>query len=610
MEHLDRLRRALAEEEAWQRKEFDATRKLPTSQRVGLGLSWSPLRVDVAEQRGRNRQLLRLRPAGDAGLHEGIRAGDSVEVMAVGAEGSGIRGRCVGADPRCAEVLVEDAGEAPAEVSVTKRFDATTFARYREALDRVTSQPSRLRDVLLGIASPHEVEPRETLPAVCDDLNAAQRHACAVALSAPDLALIHGPPGTGKTRMLARLLAALVEEGDRPWALADSNAATDHLAVSAARAGLDVVRLGNAARIGDAASALTLEARVQGHMLAPAMKVIDKELSRLRRDDSHAARSTRRDLYQERERLVREARASILDNAQVIACTLGSLARLAPTLPAPRTAVIDEATQAVEPGVWVVVPYVERLVLVGDPHQLGPVVFSPRNLLEDSLLHRLVRQPPPGVPAPMLEVQHRMHADIQFLVEDIYGPTYTPHGSVAGHRLADLDGVEEIELTTRPVLFIDTVGAGLEEQRDPRTMSLFNQGEIKLVATVVEELRKAGVDPSDIGVIAPYTAQVVRLGRHPALAGVEVATVNSFQGREKEAIVCSFVRSNVDGELGFVADRRRLTVAVSRARRKLVLVGDSATLSVAPEFADLLERAQLLDAYATVWEPPWDAVVS
>ena len=159
------------------------------------------------------------------------------------------------------------------------------------------------------------------------------------------------------------------------------------------------------------------------------------------------------------------------------------------------------------------------------------------------------------------------------------------------------------------VVWVDTAGGGLGEARDPVTLSLYNDGEIDLIALAVQQLLDAGVPADDLGVIAPYSAQVARL--RARLPGVEVNTVNAFQGREKEVILCSWVRSNPDGELGFVADGRRLTVALTRARRLLVCVGDSATLSYSARFAELLERVQALPgaAWLTVWEPPWDSAL-
>ena len=253
-------------------------------------------------------------------------------------------------------------------------------------------------------------------------------------------------------------------------------------------------------------------------------------------------------------------------------------------------------------------PYVERLFLLGDPHQLGPVVRAPSSPLERSMLARLVEPGATALPMPMLATQHRMHRDIQALVEPVYGDTYEPHPAVAEHRLADLPGVAETPLTTRATLWIDTAGAEADEELDPATRSTFNGLEVEVVAAVVQQLREAGVPSGLIGVITPYNAQVREL-KEALPSGVEAATVNAFQGQEREVIVCSWVRSNPDGDLGFVADRRRLTVALTRARRLLVCVGDSATLGGDAAFSEVLDLLHEQDAVQSVWEPPWSEVL-
>jgi superfamily I DNA and/or RNA helicase len=350
------------------------------------------------------------------------------------------------------------------------------------------------------------------------------------------------------------------------------------------------------------AAALSLDTLAAAHPAAAGLDAIRRDLVRLRSQSGPEARRERRALLGVRNQLEEGAREAVLARSELIATTFGSLARWADKLPPARTAVVDEATQATEPSVWIAIPRVERLVLVGDPEQLGPVVKEPGNPLADSLLQRLVAS---GADAPMLTEQHRMSAPIAALVADVYGPAYHPSPDVADHRLADLPDVTRVEATTTPVTFVDTAGWSEGERRDEVTRSLFHPGEVALVARVVAEWRAAGVADDAIGVITPYSAQVARL--RSRLAGIEVATVNAFQGREKEAVVVSLVRSNPDGELGFVADRRRLVVALTRARRALVLVGDGATLAHAPIFADLLGRIDAVGGLQSAWSERWSS---
>lgn len=603
--HLDALHRAVAAAGAHEREVLEALADGNLDARLDAGVAWPRLRVESVSHAGRDHVELLLRAPRGVSLHEGLGAGDRVEVV-------------VG--DRVFDGRIRDAAESWAEVRVrgrlddeggsavvTRVFDPTSWRRIADALARADGHDSLLRDVLLGEREPGA--PTERTPDLPDpELNASQLAAGHAALAAAEVALVHGPPGTGKTRLLVSILGALVASGDRPWALADSNAAVDHLAVRAAGAGLDVVRVGAWGRMGPRGRALALRTRVAAGPYGVALAALDKDLRRLGgRSDGESKRAWWR-LARERRELRERAEAAALESAQLIATTLGTLAWRAPHLPEAHTAVVDEATQALEPSVWTAVPFVQRLVLVGDPHQLGPVVQLPGSPLERSLLQRLLDPADPAggrLPLPMLDVQHRMHRDIQALVDEVYGDAYAPHPSVAEHRLCELPGVAQIALTTRPTLWIDTAGADLADEQDPKTRSWQNRGEARLVCAVVSQLREAGVPADAIGVITPYSAQVRLLRAQAALASVEIASVNAFQGREKEVIVASWVRSNPDGEIGFVADPRRLTVALTRARRAHVGIGDAATLGGNPRFAATFEHFATQEAWRSVWESPW-----
>jgi superfamily I DNA and/or RNA helicase len=202
-----------------------------------------------------------------------------------------------------------------------------------------------------------------------------------------------------------------------------------------------------------------------------------------------------------------------------------------------------------------------------------------------------------------LSVQYRMHeAIMSFSSREFYDGSLYADASVCGHRLCDLPGVHAAPLTDGPVQFIDTAGASDDEEIAPDGESRRNPKEAALVARKVRELLKAGVPADGIAVIAPYAAQVRLLRELLPVPGLEIDSVDGFQGREKEAVVLSLVRSNVEGEIGFLADVRRLNVALTRGRRKLLIVGDSATLSVLPFYRRMFEYFEGLGAYRTVWE--------
>jgi ATP-dependent RNA/DNA helicase IGHMBP2 len=589
---LHRERRAVdqAHQEALQR---------PLDEQVAVGVRWPAVRVDTVVDTWRGLDVV---VRSSVPLHDGLREGEPVFVETGAAR---LQARVLRVDRTAAELQVRGEPEDLPEdttVSIVQRQDPTTFIRYLQALEHADSHDSLLRTHLLegrfGRAP-------DTIPAR-PPLDTAQARAMATVLAEPPLAVVHGPPGTGKTWLLGHLIQATVERGQRVWALAESNAAVDHLAATLHARGIDVVRLGHPARVRPDLQALTVDHRLTTGPLYPAVKALVRDLSRLTGHD-RATRAERRTLRRQLSALREQAWSHAVSSTRVIASTFGTLARVADRLPTAEVAFVDEATQAIEPAVWVAVPRVERLVLVGDPEQLGPVVTDLDNPLEHSALHRVVRENDSGEPPPMLEVQYRMSTAVQALVGLVYGPTYRPAPSVADTRLHHHPSVRATPLTERAHLFIDTSGTGVEEARDPVSRSLANEGEARIVLAILQQLFDAGVAPSDIGVATPYSAQVARLKSDPLGASVEVASINAFQGRERPVMVLSWVRANPDGIVGFVADDRRLTVAWSRARCLLIQVGDVATLSTLPRFVDAVDR--LGDAVVSAWEPPWSTVL-
>jgi superfamily I DNA and/or RNA helicase len=202
-----------------------------------------------------------------------------------------------------------------------------------------------------------------------------------------------------------------------------------------------------------------------------------------------------------------------------------------------------------------------------------------------------------------LTIQYRMHTDIMTLSSrEFYGEQLVADPTVAEHRLCDLPNVVSLPLSELPIEFFDTAGASYDEEPEPDSQSRSNPLEAEFVARKVQALIDAGLSVSEIGVIAPYNAQVRLLRTLLPLAGLEIDTVDGFQGREKEAVLVSLVRSNTDGEIGFLSEVRRTNVALTRARRKLLVVGDSATLAAHPFYERWIEYIGTLDAHRSVWE--------
>jgi predicted DNA helicase len=306
------------------------------------------------------------------------------------------------------------------------------------------------------------------------------------------------------------------------------------------------------------------------------------------------------------ERIERQAVAQILDHAEVLCVTLTGLDSDILGGRQFDLAVIDEACQSTEPACWIPLLRAGRVILAGDHFQLPPTVVhreAGREGFSVSLLERLIELYGATRLARRLEVQYRMHQAIMaFSSAEFYDDVLVADPSVAAHVLADLPDVVRSPLTETPLEFIDTAGASYDEQPEPDGESRLNPQEAEVVERKVTALLEAGVSARDIAVISPYAAQVRSLRQRLAALEVEVDTVDGFQGREKEAVIISLVRSNPSGEIGFLADVRRMNVALTRARRKLIVIGDSATIAGHEFYQRLLEYFELLGGYKTVWE--------
>jgi superfamily I DNA and/or RNA helicase len=495
--------------------------------------------------------------------------------------------------------------------------DEITRKRMLNALKRAQDARGRtkeLRDILLG---QRELSFKNQEDCQFNtELNESQQAAIRFALSASDVAIIHGPPGTGKTTTIVELICQAISKRQKVLACAPSNTAVDNLLEKLVDAGQKAVRLGHPARVSERLHEHTLDAQVARHELTDLIREMRREAENLFRQAGKFTRAkpvhgAKREMRQDAKRLKADVRMleqqaidSIIDNANVVCATT----TLDESLLGDRRfdlVVIDEACQSTEPGCWMPVLRADRLVLAGDHCQLPPTVLSKqaaKDGLAVSLLERLVGVYGDRVTR-RLNVQYRMHDQIMnFSSEQFYDGTLQSHGSVSGHVLTDLDYVDEQLVTIEPVTFIDSAGAGWDEELEPDGLSKRNIQEAELVLRKITELQDAGLRGRDIAVIAPYAAQVRWLRQNSPDERVEIDTVDGFQGREKEAVIISLVRSNPEGEIGFLADARRMNVALTRARRKLIVIGDSATVGGNDFFAKLLEYFEFIGAYHTVWE--------
>uniref|UniRef100_A0A4W6DX85 Immunoglobulin mu DNA binding protein 2 n=1 Tax=Lates calcarifer TaxID=8187 RepID=A0A4W6DX85_LATCA len=457
------------------------------------------------------------------------------------------------------------------------------------------------------------------------NLDDSQREAVSFALSQRELAVIHGPPGTGKTTTVVEIILQAVKQGQKVLCCAPSNVAVDNLVERLARCKAKVLRLGHPARLLESIQKHSLDAILaqsdNANIITDIRKDIDKAFMGMKKMHEKGERGNfRREIGELRKELkTREATAiaQILKSADVVLSTNTGACDDGPLkfLPADHFdwVVIDECAQALESSCWIALLRARKCILAGDYKQLPPTIKSQTAAskgLSLSLMERLIQMYGDSV-VRMLTVQYRMNSAImEWASKEMYQGRLTAHSSVEGHLLKDLPGVTCVEETNTPLLLIDTAGCGLSEMEVADEQSKGNQGEVDIVELHIKALTEAGVKAKDIAVIAPYNLQVDLLRqklstRHPEL---EVKSVDGFQGREKEAVVLSLVRSNRKGEVGFLAEDRRINVAVTRARRHIAVVCDTQTVKNHAFLKSLIDHMTAFGEVRTAFEYIQDIV--
>ncbi len=536
---------------------------------------------------------------------------------------NGLRGVVYRVQKNSIEVVFNEWPELWGDHS-TFRLDRSTDEisriRQRQALEFAKSANNSrlaiLREILLGKQIPtfHE---KDLLYALDLKLNDSQKQAVSFALSADDIAIIHGPPGTGKTTTLIELIRQLTSTDQTVLAVAPSNLAVDNLLERLISLGEKAIRLGHPARISPELREHTLELLAENQSDVVLSHKLMREAFTLLAKASKYTRAkpepgTRQALRQEAREMLKEARKleeqgikTVLERARIVCATATGLDNDILRGRSFDWCIMDEASQCTEPVAWIPLRFANRLILAGDHFQLPPTVISLKAVFEGfnvSLMERLLTDLDPKL-ARLLTTQYRMHKDImEYSSQVFYDGRMLADSSVSNVLLNSLPGVIENELTNCPVHFIDTAGASYDEEVEINTDSRFNQKEAELVVNKVFSLRESGLSSQQIAVITPYSAQVRLLREKLVDPEIEIDSVDGFQGREKEAVIISMVRSNRDGEIGFLSDIRRMNVALTRARRKLIVIGDSATISTHPYYQKMLAYFEALGAYHSIWE--------
>jgi superfamily I DNA and/or RNA helicase len=511
------------------------------------------------------------------------------------------------------------------KLGVDAVFDENSYAEMENALKQAAvladkKEEGQLVHILTGVKKPSF--DKHDIPPPPPSLNASQQAAVEKILSAGELAIVHGPPGTGKTTTLVQAIKAMIrQERKQILVTAPSNAAVDLLSEKLSDEGLNVVRVGNPARVSERQMTLTLDSRMSAHSSIKEIKRLKKQASEYRdmaqkykrnfgkeeREQRKALYAEARNINKEVERLEQYITDDILSKADVITATLVGANHYSVRHLKYHTVVIDEAGQALEPACWIPILKARKLVMAGDHCQLPPTVKSAeaaKGGLSTTLMEKCVSLHPEAVT--LLEEQYRMHEDIMGYSSHVfYKDRLKAHPSVSHHLLFPGD---------QPLLFIDTAGCGFEEKWEGVSISNPEEASflLKQLAAFINRLKefyKMDGFPS-VAVISPYKRQVEMLKDlalsvkelQEAGASVAINTIDSFQGQERDMVYISMTRSNAESIIGFLSDIRRMNVAMTRARKKLVITGDSATLSQFPFYADFISYAQERNGYVSAWE--------
>ena len=632
MDYFKRLQQLLSKEKEEDRLSFKLlTETVPVQQRRENGLTWFPIAIKDTEIGRGDYLTVEVERTTHQDIIHNLRFGMSAALFsnhspkADRVEGtiSYISGNKLKISLRTDEL---PDWTRNGKLGIDAVFDDNSYTEMESALRAAPTlaenkkEETRIIKILTGEKSP-------TFAPVSDNesmggLNSSQQQAVQKILSANELAIVHGPPGTGKTTTLVAAIQAMALKSSKPiLVVAPSNAAVDLLSEKLSAQNLNVVRIGNPARVSEHLMALTLDHKLTTHSSAKEIKRLKKSAGEYRdmaqkykRSFGPAEREQRKALYAEVRNLRQEIERTeqyiiddVLAKAQVITATLVGAAHYTIRHLKYDTVVIDEAGQALEPACWIPVLKAGKVVMAGDHNQLPPTIRSAEAAKEGlaiTLMEKCVQLHPEAVV--LLEEQYRMHEKImQFSSAEFYSNRLKAHPSVARHLLFSSD---------EPLVFVDTAGCGFEEVYEGTSISNPEEARFLLqfldayVTTLKSEYEVAHFPT--IAVISPYRHQVEVLkesilsfaGLQEVKHSIAVNTIDSFQGQERDAVFISLTRSNAESTIGFLSDIRRMNVAMTRARKKLVIVGDSATLSQAPFYADFITYAQASNAYFSAWE--------
>lgn len=618
---LQRQRMLLEIEYNHEKEEFrKQTETMGVERKVRLGDAWFPISIGRSYYNSLNQMVVEVMRQPGSDIEHNFEAGRPVcfftiknDTSTAGAKntkaGSKLQYLSFTATVSYAEqdrmvVALPDSGrivdlQRQDALGVQLFFDETSYRLMFEALDRVIrARSGRLAD-LRDIFYTKAPASRYTFDAMRFPwLNASQEKAVNEVLWAKDVAVVHGPPGTGKTTTLVEAIFETLRRESQVLVCVQSNMAVDWISEKLVDRGINVLRIGNPTRVNDKMLSFTYERRFEAHPDYPQLWSIRKAIRELRQQRKHAD-----SWHQKMDRLKSRAtelelriRSSLFGEARVIASTLTGAANRVLEGEKYSTLFIDEAAQALEAACWIAIRKAGRVILAGDHCQLPPTVKSIMALkggLGKTLMERIVENKPETVT--LLKMQYRMNEQImKFSSEWFYNGMVESAPTVSHRGILDYD---------TPMMWIDTAECDGKEEFVGENFGRINRAEAELtLQTLQQYLEKIGKqrileESIDVGIISPYRAQVQLLRKElrkreffrPYRHLLTVNTVDGFQGQERDIILISLVRSNDGGDIGFLRDLRRMNVAITRARMKLIILGSSETMTSHPFYKKLYE---------------------
>lgn len=607
-----------------------ATQSTSVAQRRTSGMCWYPIVIKGQEMGYADYLTLELERPSHTEISHQFRFGGSAQLFSnLNPEADYIDGviAFVSGNKMKLSFKVDELPEwaSDGKLGVQVLFDDNSYDEMEKALQwpiksNLPSEMQRLVDVLIGKKEPTFTKTFQ--PVAVPTLNESQNQAVNKMLAADDVAIVHGPPGTGKTTTIIQGIKALLAQGEEQiLVVAPSNAAVDLLSEQLATAGHSVVRIGNPSKVSDHLLALTLDHQIQQHNTNKEIKKLKKRANEFRdmahkykRNFGKAEREQRKALFDEAHKILKDVEhmeqyiiKDILGKTQIIAATLVGANHYTIRQLKYNVVVIDEAAQALEPACWIPILKAKKVILAGDHCQLPPTIKSQeagQAGLSVTLFEKCIQKMPQA--AVLLDTQYRMHEHIMgFSSAQFYNGLLKAHESNATHYILTND---------KPIEFIDTAGCGFEETTDQK--SIANPEEAAMLIQMLLsyyqhwEQQQLGKPQPSTGVIAPYKDQIYALQEAMAdnsdlqrfKGSIVINTIDSFQGQEKDIIFISMTRSNADGVIGFLKDYRRMNVAMTRARKKLVVIGDSATLSRNTFYDQFIKYCEQHNAYSSAWE--------